>query len=209
MGHGVRCGSSPPGRSRDSGCSNWIRAGCQSIQSPRPRRSLKPSGFDVARRQQSAGFGPSTSGCAFRCHLAIARNRAALYWAADTKAADTKNGQTEKDEIKTSEAATDISVRDASYRASRMSGMRPLDLRRCACSHAVVASVARDIGARVPVAGGEMSARGLAREWRACRRFHATVTVYGGGSPSPEQSNFARICRVYCEVNFWGRRAEG
>ena len=158
MGHGDRCGSGPLGRSRGSGCSNWIRAGCQSIQFPRPQRSLKPSGFDVARRQQSAGFGPSISGCAFRCHLAIARDRAALYWAADTK-----NGQSEKDEIKTSEAATETSVRDLSYRASRMSGMRPLDLRRCACSHAVVASVARDIGARVPVSGGEMSARRPAR----------------------------------------------
>ena len=53
------------------------------------------------------------------------------------------------------------SVRDAEYPASRMSGMRPLDLRRCACSHAVGASVAVDISARVrAVAGAEVSARG-------------------------------------------------
>ena len=80
MDHGRRCGLRLTGRNRERGCSRHrLRAGGQSIKPPRSQESLKPPGSVSARRQQSAGFGPSAFGCEFSSHVAVAHHRDAIH----------------------------------------------------------------------------------------------------------------------------------
>ena len=81
MDHGRRCGLRLTGRNRERGCSRHrLRAGGQSIKPPRSQESLKPPGSVGARRQQSAGFGPSASGCDdFSSHVTVAHDHDAIH----------------------------------------------------------------------------------------------------------------------------------